>query len=466
MNAIFMFISSAVALTDTLERGFFPLFLSACITAIVGAFPLIFVPADTQVSTKEVYLIVVFAWIACFLFGMLPYVLYGGEFTVVNAWFESVSGFTTTGSSILSNVEALPKGIILWRSFTHFVGGVGVVLFAMLVLPSLRSNKTRLTKAEVSPLALENFKLKSQETVRVIITVYLACNVAAFLALWIAGMGLFDAVCHAFSTVATGGFSTKNASIAAYNSPLIEFILIFFMALSGIHFGMIYKAFTGNPSQLFRSAVVKFYLASLAICAIVIAANLFFADHVSSYIDSLRNALFHVVSLATTTGFTTTNISVWPPFSILVLSYLMVQCACAGSTAGGIKVDRVVVLLKTMKVQVRRQQHPNAVVPVKVGDVKVDDDTVSSILLYIVTYVVLIFVSTILLSLVGLDLHSSFSLTLSNVGNVGAGYDVYSPANNLSAIPTLGKYLLSLVMFLGRLEIYGLLILLYLRSWR
>lgn len=462
-----MLISAGVALFDSSDNSsFFPLLVSACITGIVGIFPLIFVPSNLDFSLKEIYCIVVFAWLSCCFFGMLPFIMYGGEFSAVNAWFESVSGFTATGASVLNNVEALPNGMLFWRAATHFIGGVGVIIFVLLVIPGISANKSKLAKVEISSLAQDNFKFRSQQTIRVILGVYIGITIAALISLLLAGMPFFDAVCHAFSTVATGGFSTKNTSIAYYSSNAIEITLIVFMIISGLHFGMIYSTVVKRSKALFTSSVTRFYLISILIGTILIALNLFFTGHYSNFFQSLKQSLFQVAATTTTTGFATTDTSIWPSVSILILMYFMIQCACAGSTTGGIKVDRVYIAYKAIVAQIRKNQHPSAVIPVRVQGVKVENDIVSAVLLYIVFFFLIIFITTIILSLMGLNLMSSFSLSLSSMSNVGPAFDAFNSMSSWSEVPALGKMLLSFVMLLGRLEIYGVLVLFYIRSWR
>ena len=467
LNALLMMVSAAVAFFDQSDSSaFFPLFFSACLTAAVGFFPLIFVPPSAHISLKETYLFVVLAWLACCFFGMLPYLLYGGEFTVTNAWFESVSGYTTTGSSILNDVEALPRGILLWRASTHLIGGVGVVLFVLLVLPGIRNSKSQLSKIEMSVLAQDNFNFRNRKTIRVILSVYFGITAVATVLLMLGGMSLFDAVCHAFSTVATGGFSTKNTSIAFFNSGMIELILIAFMTLSGIHFGMVYAAVTGRPKTLFRSPVVRFYLCSMLVGSVLVALNLFFSGHTEGFFSSFRQSIFQVVAVTTTTGFATTDTALWPSFSILVLIYFMVQCACAGSTSGGLKVDRVLIFFKAIVAQIRKNQHPNAVIPVRIDGVKLEEGKISSVLLYIVFFFLIILIATMLLSLMGINLMASFSLSLSSMSNIGPAFDAFGSMASWAGVPWLGKILLSFVMLLGRLEIFAILVLFYIRSWR
>ncbi len=456
LNAAFMFVSAGVAFFDHPgNSSFFPLLVSACITAIVGVFPLIFVPSDTNLSLKEAYCIVVFAWLSSCFFGMLPYVMYGGEFSVANAWFESVSGFTTTGSSILNDVEALPSGILFWRASTHFIGGVGVIVFVLLVLPGIGTNKSKLSKVEMSSLAQDNFKFRSQQTIRVILGVYIGLTIATILSLMLAGMPVFDAVCHAFSTVATGGFSTKNASIAAYNSVGIELVLVVFMVISGMHFGMIYSTVVKRSKALFQSAIIRFYLLSMLVGSLLIAISLVSYGQAESFLESLRQSIFQVVTVTTTTGFAIANTSLWPAVAVFILIYFMIQCACAGSTTGGVKVDRIYITYKAIVAQIRKNQHPNAIIPVRIQGVKVENDVVTSVLLYIVFFLIIVFIAAILLSLMGLNFMSSFSLSLASMSNVGPAFDTFNSMSSWSSVPLVGKLLLSFVMLLGRLEIYG-----------
>lgn len=466
-NAAFMLLSTGIAYFNDMDSAFYPLLLSFFITATVGIFPLIFIPSDSYISIKEMYTIVVFSWSGCCLFGVLPYILWGGEFTLTNAWFESVSGYTTTGATILKNIEALPNSLLFFRSSTHWMGGVGVVLFAMLIAPSMRLNKMRLSKVEMSSLAQDNFKFKTQETVRVILTVYILFTAICFLLLWLAGMNSFDSINHAFSTVSTGGFSTKNMSIAAFGDNVwIQLILIVFMFLSGIHFGLIYSAITMRSSILFRSTIVRYYFFVVLIGIFLVTLYLWLSNTYPTLGESLLHGAFQIVASTTTTGFASTNSAFWPPFVILILLFFMLQGASAGSTVGGMKVDRFVIFFKAIKAQIRKQQHPNAVVPIRVGSVSIDETIAYSVVLFMLFFILIIFVATILLTLMGVDALSSFSAALASLSNVGPGFGLFGSLDNYDLLPMAGKLLLTLLMVIGRLEIYGLLILFFISSWK
>lgn len=442
-----------------------PLLLSCVLTGLMGIFPMVFVPSSGQISHKEGYVIVVASWILVCFFGMLPYALWGGEFSMINAWFESVAGFTTTGSTILKDVEALPAGLLFWRSSTHWLGGIGIILFALVIVPAIGKVRMSLSRLEMSPLAKTNFHYKSNKTLQVVILVYLGLTVAETILLYVFGMGLFDAVTHTFGTVATGGFSTKNASVGYYNSVAIEVIITVFMFLSGMHFGVLYVIFTFKRKKWYKSSIVRFYFFSLVIGIIVVTLNTW-GHNYDSFSEALRHAAFQVVSIGTTTGYGTADTTLWPPFSVMLLIYFMFQCACAGSTAGGIKVDRVVIFFRALKRQVLKLQHPQAVIPVRVDGQPIDDETVESVLLFIVFYILILFITGLALTAMSVDVATAFSASAATISTVGPGFGEVGSASNYAMIPGLGKFLLSLNMLLGRLEIFGLMLLIYMKSWR
>lgn len=465
-NAVFMFISVAVSIIYDFDSGFSPLLLSGVITFTTGLFPLIFVRSHEEIHIKEGFTIIVLSWILSCIFGMLPYVLWGGEFTLINAWFESVSGYTTTGGTILQDIEALPKSILFWRSATHFIGGIGVVVFMLLILPMVSTFKMRLTKLEMTSLSKENYKLRTKEAIRVISTVFVGMTVAAAGAYMLAGMGPFDAINHAFSVAATGGFSTKNASIGAFDSFGIELVSVFFMILGGMHFGLIYATFAKRSTKLFTSPVTKLYLSTIVVASVVIAVDLFTSRVEGGFWKTIWDSIFNVVSYISTTGFANVDCSVWPPLSVLILMFLSVQCACSGSTSGGLKTDRILILWRSLRVQLKKQMHPSAVIPVRVGSSVVESQLVSGVQLYIVVYFLFLFVGAAMLCAMGVDYMDAFSASLSNLGNVGPGFGNVGSLENFSQIPMLGKFILAAQMLFGRLEIYSLLIMFSIWKWR
>jgi trk system potassium uptake protein TrkH len=464
--ALFMLISAAIALFNGMDTGFYPLLLSALLTTALGAFPLLFVESEQNISSKEGYLIVVGSWIAACFMGMMPYMLWGGEFDLMNAWFESVSGLTTTGATILHNVEALPRSMLFWRSATHWLGGIGVVMFVMLILPSMGQAKMTLSNAQISSLAKENFRYKTQKIVQILLVVYLGLTLAETLALRVAGMGWFDAVNHSFSTVATGGFSTKNQSIATFGSPVIELVILVFMLVSGMHFGLIYATLTGRRNNLFRSEITRFYLISIAVMGTAISLVLWFSDTCKGIGEALRYGFFQLISVMTTTGFSTADSALWPPFVVVVLIFFSFTCACAGSTSGGIKADRLMLAGKTILSKIRQMQHPNAILRVKVDGMTVNDSTINLVNTFIVFYLLLVLVGTLFCSRFGLDLMTAFSVSFASMSNVGPGFGAVSSMSNYAALPVAVKCASTLLMLIGRMEIFGLIQIFYYKAWR
>lgn len=458
LNALFMYISAFVSFLYDVDVSFTPLVLSALITTFVGVFPLIFVKQTYEINIKEGFTIVVFSWILSCLFGMLPYILYGGEFTPVDAWFESVSGYTTTGATILNDIESVPKGLLFWRSSTHWLGGLGVVLFMLLVLPSVSTFRMKLTKMEISSLSKENYRFKTKETIRVISFVYLGLTVLETILLVIAGMDLFDAVNHSFSTISTGGFSTRNLSIRSFDSIYIEIIIMVFMLLSGIHFGLLYSSVIGKSYNILKSSVVKYYLCLIFVGSILVSINIKINGVYDSWYTAIREGFFQVISVGTTTGFANGDSSIWPGFSILIILFFTIQCACSGSTSGGMKVDRAFIFFKSVKASINKQLHPSAIIPIKIGNQVVDRDTVYGVNLFIVLYLLIIFLLTLCLSFFGTSLLESFSASAASMGNVGPAFGELGSLGNYSSIPQAGKVILTFGMLLGRLEIYSILI--------
>lgn len=294
--AMFMLLSAGISYLSGMDSAFYPLLLSSLLTALLGAFPLIFVGKREQITNKEGFCIVVGAWLVACVVSMFPYLIWGGEFSLVNAWFESVSGLTTTGSTILNDVEALPRGLQFWRMSSTWIGGMGVVMFALVVLPSMGRSKMMLSNVELSTMAKDNYRYRSQIIVQILLVVYVGLTVLSTVLLKMAGMNWFDALCHAMSACATSGFSTKNASIAYFNSPAIDTILIFAMATAGVHFGLIYATVTGKRSNIFRSEVTRWYFGMLLAGGVLIAVSLFAADIYPTLTASFRYAMFQFVS--------------------------------------------------------------------------------------------------------------------------------------------------------------------------
>jgi trk system potassium uptake protein TrkH len=468
LNGAFMALAALIAFFTEGDHSFVPLVISASLTIITGLCPLVFIRSEATISNKEGYLIVIMAWVVCCFFGMLPYLLWGGEFDPINAWFESVSGYTTTGATILGDIEALPNGLLFFRSCTGWIGGLGVVIFMLLLFPTIKNTKSRLAKVEISNLSKDNFKYRLQQTAHIIIGVYAGLTLLEFLLLWIAGMSPFDAITHTFSTVSSCGFSTKNNSILFYDSTMIDVIMMVFMYVAGLHFGLIFLAASGHPKQLSRSPVVRFYTLAMLIGVLCVSADLYLnhGDY-ANLGKALHHGAFQVVAIASTTGFAIADTTVWPVFSVLLLLYFSFQCACSGSTSGGIKADRVLILFQSIKTHIKKLQHPNAVISTRLGNVTIENDTVSAVAVFILLYILIVFVVTLFLSFFGIDMRSAFSNTVAIMGNVGPGYgEIAGSMGNYAEFPVPVKLVLSLTMLLGRLEIYGFIIIFFIRSWK
>jgi trk system potassium uptake protein TrkH len=464
LNGAFMLLSALIALFDQLDSAFMPLLISCLLCFIAGVFAYR-LPPELNISNKEGYYIVIFAWLACCLFGALPYILWGGEFTVVNALFESASGYTTTGASILTNIEIIPKGLLFFRSCTAWMGGLGVVLFMMLFLPSMKSFKLRLAKVEISTLSKDNFKYRVQQTVRIICSLYLGMTVLETLLLWAAGMTFFDAVNHSLCCISTCGFGTKTKSILGFDNLSIEIIMTIFMYLGSLHFGLIYSLFN-DKKKFWQSPVVRFYTFSLLCGILLITIDLIVNKIDTNWLLALRHSSFQVVSIASTSGFVTADTNLWPVFSILILFFFIFQCGCSGSTAGGIKADRIFILLKSIKAQIKKMQHPNAIIPIRFGNAHLEIETVSAVAIFIILYIFIVFITTLLLSMMGIDLMSGLSAAAACMGNVGPGFGLVGTSGSYNNFPDIAKILLSFVMILGRLEIYGVILIFFIRGWR
>lgn len=465
--AAFMLASAGISYVSNVDSAYTPLIMSSLLTLLMGCFPLIFVPRTDRISQKEAYCIVVGAWVVASVVGMFPYLMWGGEFTLVNAWFESVSGFTTTGASILNDIEALPRGLLFWRMATCWIGGIGVVMFALVILPAIGKSKMMLSNFELSSLAKDNFNLyRTPTVVRIVLSVYVGLTVVTTLLLKLCGMTWFDSVCHAMAACSTCGFSTKNLSIGWYDSFSVELVLIFAMVMAGIHFGLIFATLRRQRNNIFRSEIARTYFAVIGVSALLIGISLWMADIYPNIFASMRDALFHTVSLITTTGFATADCNTWTSFAIMILIFCSVVCACAGSTSGGMKMDRLLLALKMLRNRLNSQQHPNAVIRTKVDGVAQDKNMLNSVMVYIVAYMLLILAGAFVNTMFGCDLQSGFSASVACLGNVGPGFGEVGTMDNYSWMPAILKMNQTLLMMFGRLEIFGLIQLFFIRWWR
>lgn len=464
-EALFLMSSVLVALyygepTDTL-------LLSAAVMAGFGSlFAYICRKAGRNVSRKDGYIVVTTIWVVFSLFGSIPYILSGYIPSFTDAFYETMSGFTTTGSSILSNIESLPKSLLFWRMMTHWIGGLGIVFFTVAVFPIFGLGDMHLFAAEsVGPMRAK-LHPRISVTARWILTVYVGLTVIATLAYYVAGMGWFDAVCHSMSTVATGGFSTKQASIAAFGSPLIEYVTILFMFIGGVSLSLQYLLiFKGRLKDLFRDTEFRTYLMFVFLFTVVISVGLFLTTTMTAE-WSFRTALFQVVSIQTTTGFATVDYTLWTPLLWLMLCGLMFVGACSGSTSGAMKCVRVATLFKVMWNEFKRIVHPNAVIPVRMARKIVPTSVQSAILAYTVIYFFMVIVGLVVNMAFGIDFLNSFGLSVASVGNVGPALGNYGPMDSLGLLPDGVKWFSSFQMLVGRLEFFAVLLLLTPIFWK
>lgn len=460
VNALFMFLAMIVSVINDFDEGMVPLSISFLITVVTGSFPLIFVRKTTDADIRSAYVMIIISWLLSFCFGMLPYILYGGEFTVMNAWFESVSGYTTTGSTILTDIESLPPSILFWRSSTHFIGGLGVVVFLLLIIPDSTSLKLKLSHLEVSSMSRNAFQYKAGTTLKVMLSVYVGLTIAETLALWAAGMTFLDAVNHSFSTIATGGFSTKNNSIMYYDSTLIDIIVMVFMVLSSIHFGSVFAIFAKRSLKPLKSSVIKYYLSVIIVLSLSVTLVLLVQGGYDSLGNAFMDSAFQVVSYISTTGFGQADNTQWPAIANVLLLFAAFHCGCAGSTTGGVKADRMLLAFREMRSEFLRRLHPSSMFLTRQDGQIVGNEKISSVFMYIVAYFLILMLSFIAVLTCGVEVGDAFSGTLSSLGNVGPGTGALGTMGNFASMPSSAKIIFTFDMFVGRVEIFPLLVVL------
>lgn len=439
--------------------------LSAGITLLAGGVLYGYGRRETgTIGRREALVVVTLSWFLIGVFGALPY-LFDGAFThPADAFFETVSGFTTTGSTVLTEIESLSYGVHYWRTLTHWLGGMGIVVLFVAIFPQLGVGAKHLFKSEVPGPITEGLKPKIKETASVLWKIYLGLTVAEAVLLYLAGMSVFDAVCHAFATLATGGFSTKNGSVADFDSVPIDLIITGFMFLAGINFGLYFVMLRGRPKALFRDTEFRVYAGIVVVATVVITINIL-SIHPNVF-EALRYAVFQVVGIVTTTGFGTDNFDVWPPFSKLLLVVLMFVGGSAGSTAGGMKVSRIIVVVKAALNEVYLTFRPQAVRKVKLGRSVMPDPITKSIFGFFVLFLGVFIAGTLFMGALGLDIVTAATAVIATLGNIGPGLARVGSIENFAFIPTVGKVFLSFCMILGRLELYTVLVLLLPDFWK
>lgn len=462
IEAVLLLLPLAVALLY--GESFMPFLLTVALILLVSVPAVLFRPRNTRIYAKEGFVCVAAGWILMSAFGALPFVLSGAIPNYIDALFETVSGFTTTGASILTEIEVLPRGILFWRSFTHWIGGMGVLVFMLAILPTTGGQAIHLLRAEVPGPTKGKLVPRIRQTAIILYGIYLFLTVVQILALKIAGLDFYDAVVSTFATAGTGGFSVKNASIAGYGNAAVEWIIAVFMILFGINFNIYFYILVRRFREVTGNEELKAYLLIVLASVTAIAIN---TRHLFRGVgDCIRAALFQVATIVSTTGFATVDYNLWPEFSKTILVMLMIVGACAGSTAGGLKVSRILILAKGMLKEIKHILRPHSVNVVRLDGEPLPDSTVRATSNYLSIYMAIIMITTLLLSIDGFSLTTNLTATLACINNIGPGLDMVGPTGNFSAFSYFSKIILTFNMLFGRLEIMPMLILFYPNTWR
>jgi len=439
--------------------------LSMVITSLSGLLLWKFFPSKDPIGHKEGFVIAALGWILAAGFGALPFLFAGTFPSFIDAYFESMSGFTTTGATVLVPIEGNPYAILFWRDFIQWLGGMGIIVLVVAILPALGAGGMQLFKSEVPGPEPDRLKPRIKETAKLLWGVYIIFSVLQVACLYFTGMSLFDALTHMFGTMPTGGFTPRNLSVGAYDNPVFENIIILFMFIAGANFTLHYKALHGNLKSLFKDKEFLFYSGVILFSILAIATELRFYIY-NSIFSALRYASFQVVSIATTTGFVTADYDIWPAFSKSVLLILMFIGGCAGSTGGAIKNIRVLLLIKQAYREFRKLIHPQVVSPIRLGDKVVSEGVMRNITGFFFLYIFIFVISSFIMTILGLDIVSAMGSVAATLGNVGPGLGLVGPVQTYAFIPPLGKIVLTLCMLLGRLEIYTVLVLVVPEFWR
>ena len=445
------------------ESCLWSILISAAISLAAGfALTLLSRPKSQVIYAREGFITVALAWVAVSAVGALPFYISREIPSYIDAFFETVSGFTTTGASILANVEVMSRGLLFWRSFTHWVGGMGVLVFVMALVPSVTDRSIHIMRAEMPGPVVGKLMPRARDTASILYKIYVGMTLAQIILMWAGGMPLYESIVHAFGTAGTGGFGVKADSIAGY-SPYLQWVITVFMLLFGINFNLYYLLLIRRFRAAAQSSECWYYLGIVGVCIALITANIM--PLYNNFREALRLSAFQVASIVTTTGYATADFNLWPQFSKAILLLLMIMGACAGSTGGGLKVSRAVMLFKMVGKEIRHLLHPRSVNSVRFEGKHVDGATLKSVSSYFVIYIICILAICLILSLEPFDLETNLSATLACFNNIGPGLAAVGPASNYAAYSPLSKLVLSLAMLLGRLEIYPLLLTLSPATW-
>jgi trk system potassium uptake protein TrkH len=469
LEAIFMAVAMCVSLWYK-EADTSVFLISTIITLVAGIIGLIVGrKAESRMGEREGYVIVAMVWVVFSIFGMLPYYLSGQVSSFTDAWFESMSGFTTTGATIIPDLDIITHGLLFWRSLTQWIGGMGIIVLSIAILPIFGLNGMQLYAAEVTGLTYEKLSPRISDTAKMMWTTYVILTALEVLGLWLCGMPIFDAICHSFSTIATGGFSTKNNSLEFYDSAAIHYLVTFFMFISGINFVILIYLVRGKARNFFRDEELRWYAVAVLLFALMLTAGLYIARPGWTMMHmerSFRDSLFTVISAMTSTGYTISDYMYWPVVAWVVIFFLMLTGACAGSTAGGIKWVRLSIILKNGLAEFQRRIHPNAIVPVKLNDKAIPQQTINNIMAFLIFYIFIIAVTVVIFCACGVNFDESIGAAVSAIGNVGISIGQFGPSGTYAEFPTVAKWVMSFVMLIGRLEIFTVLLLFTRTLWK
>lgn len=466
LNGAFMFLCLPFSIYYG-EGDLLAISVSGTITVLSGFLAFIFTRKrqNKELRKKDGYLVVTAGWLSMSFFGTLPYLLSGAIPDLTNAFFETLSGFSTTGATILTDIESVHKGILFWRSLTQWIGGMGIIVLTVAILPILGIGGMQLFVAEAPGISPDKLQPRIKETAKRLWLIYLGLTVTETILLLVGGMTFYDAINHALTTMATGGFSTKNASIAHFNSPFIQYVIIAFMFLAGTNFTMTYFGLHGEFKKVVKNQEFLFYSLFCIFASVLVGTIIFGLGH-DSFEKSIRDALFQVVSIITTTGYVTHDYTKWTSFLSLLFFIMMFVGASAGSTAGGVKIVRHILLIKNSILELKRQIHPSAVIPVRYNGKAVSRDITFNILAFIMIYISIFALGSIVMGTFGVDFNTAIGSVATCLGNIGPGIGTVGPVDNFAHLPAASKWFLSFLMLLGRLELFTVLILFTPYFWR
>jgi trk system potassium uptake protein TrkH len=449
------------------DKDIIAILISAGITLTFGTLMWYFTRSQEffEIKKREGYIIVAFGWITMSVFGTLPFMIDGSIPGFIDAFFETASGFTTTGASVIANVEVMPHGILFWRSMTHWIGGMGIIVLSLAILPMLGIGGMQLYVAEVAGPTKDKLHPRVKETAKRLWAIYVLLTLAETFLLMFGGMNFFDSICHSFGTIATGGFSTKNASVAHFQSAYIDYIIILFMFLSGTNFSLHYFALHGKIKSYWEDEEFKFYFFFVLIVVFSIGFYLNFSSSIGLE-ESLRKSAFSVISILSSTGFVTSDYELWGYFMGMIFLVLLLIGACAGSTSGGIKMVRHYLLLKNSFYELKRLIHPNAIIPVRYNKKAVTPDIISKVSAFTLLYFLVFAIGSVIMAISGLELSSAMGSVAACLGNIGPGLGSTGPATTFANVSDFGKVFLSFIMILGRLELFTMLIIFSPSFWR